>query len=121
MMPKLRILVVDDHPLVRSALSRMLSEHLVWQAEGYDQAAAVLASHDVDLVLTDYDMPGPSGVDVLLTAAQLQPLARRILMSGNPPPNAARLLERGVMHACYWKPCVRELLAEVDTLVARAA
>jgi DNA-binding NarL/FixJ family response regulator len=63
-----RVLVVDDHPLTRGALSALLEQHhfsVVGEAgdgeEAIEKARALLP----DLVLLDLSMPGVSGLDAL--------------------------------------------------------
>jgi PAS domain S-box-containing protein len=82
---KCRILVVDDDPLVRTGAAAMV-EDLGHQAiEAPDGAAALetlrSGSH-VDLVLTDYAMPGMNGVELLRKIKDFSPNIRSILASG---------------------------------------
>jgi DNA-binding NarL/FixJ family response regulator len=63
-----RILLVDDHPLTRSALSGLLVQHgfdVVGEAE--DGAEAVVCAHELqpDLILLDLSMPGVDGLTAL--------------------------------------------------------
>ena len=63
----LRLLLVDDEEDVREALAEMLASHghTVLTANGADEALLRLeAEPELDLVLTDLVMPGPSGWDV---------------------------------------------------------
>lgn len=65
--PALRVLVVDDEPLVREALADSLTEdgHAVIQAGSGAEALARLAQGaDVDVVVTDLGMPEMTGWDV---------------------------------------------------------
>jgi DNA-binding NtrC family response regulator len=41
----------------------------------------MLSSHEVDLLLTDYRMPGPNGVELIESARRLKPGLRAILMT----------------------------------------
>ncbi|MCL4806611.1 MAG: hybrid sensor histidine kinase/response regulator, partial [Thermoanaerobaculia bacterium] len=74
----LRILVVDDEPGIRDAVSRVLASHRttlpdetaetvfeVAQAGTGEEALAVCAAGAPDILLLDYKLPGLSGLDVL--------------------------------------------------------
>jgi DNA-binding NtrC family response regulator len=45
------------------------------------EALTKLADHDVDLLLTDYRMPGPNGVELIESARRMKPGLRAILMT----------------------------------------
>ncbi len=64
---RLRILVVDDNPHMRSLICTALQAfgvlHLQ-EAENGEDALAVLRSRPFDIVLLDWVMPGMSGIDV---------------------------------------------------------
>jgi signal transduction histidine kinase/ActR/RegA family two-component response regulator len=69
-----RVLLVDDDPLVLASTTAMLEDlgHHVVTAESATQALAVLrATGPVDLVITDYGMPGMTGLQ-LAEALRLQ-------------------------------------------------
>jgi DNA-binding NtrC family response regulator len=79
------VLIVDDEEKVRSYLSRLLLKrdftvHVA--AEGTD-ALKQIAAHDVDIVLLDVLMPGPSGLDVLPEIKRLRPDTEVIMLTGN--------------------------------------
>jgi len=63
-----RVLLVDDEPLARERLKRLLDEHsnFDWVAEAGDGQAALswLQQHHCDLVLLDIQMPGKTGLEV---------------------------------------------------------
>lgn len=66
----MKILVVDDHPLIREAMQHVLAELDTWvelvEACDMDSAYTALASHlDVDLVLLDLGLPGAVGMSGL--------------------------------------------------------
>ena len=79
----LRILVVDDDPDSRFLCGRLLERlgHQVTTAEEGLEAIGLLRDRAWDVVLTDQNMPGASGIDVLERAFKLQPGALRLLMS----------------------------------------
>ncbi len=64
----LRVLLVDDEPLARQRLARLLTEHDNYQivAEAGNGQAALdwLRQHHADLVLLDIQMPGLTGLEV---------------------------------------------------------
>ncbi|MEZ4237154.1 MAG: response regulator [Myxococcota bacterium] len=79
-----RILVVDDDPIVRRTLERLLKAHgyTVWSASGGEEALAKLGEVPVDLLLTDVLMPGMSGPDLVDAARTDRPTLRVLFVSG---------------------------------------
>ncbi|MGU7770443.1 HD domain-containing phosphohydrolase [Burkholderia sp. MR1-5-21] len=82
--PAAVILLVDDEPGVLSALRRLLrqSRYDVRTADGGEAALEILASTDVDLIVSDMRMPHMSGVEFLARARALYPDTMRILLTG---------------------------------------
>jgi two-component system LytT family response regulator len=74
----MRILIADDEPLARRALTQLLVRHadVVIAAECSDGAEArdALAREKVDVALLDIRMPELSGLDAAVTTADRQPL-----------------------------------------------
>lgn len=70
----IRILVVDDHPMVRQGLVTFLSLSgdlsVVGEAGSVEEARAKLGSLDPDLVLLDLELPGASGLSLLADLAR---------------------------------------------------
>ena len=79
-----QILIVDDEPVVRSALRRVLEHagHAVTSAAGGYEAIRRLDAGPYDAVLTDIQMPDGDGLEVLLHAKQHHPHTPVITMSG---------------------------------------
>jgi CheY-like chemotaxis protein len=81
----IRILVVDDEPLILSAVRMMLSYegHIVEAVSDATKALAVFEPGKFDLVITDYMMPGMKG-DALAIAIKAQaPQQPVILLSAH--------------------------------------
>jgi two-component system, NtrC family, response regulator HupR/HoxA len=77
------ILIVDDEPRVLDALEAILAaDFRVLRAEGGEQALAVLrAEPDIAVIITDYKMPGMTGVELLRQSQDIAPEALRIVLT----------------------------------------
>ena len=80
---KPRLLVVDDDPGMRENLAELFESlgYQVRTAANTPEALEVLAGGTVDLLMTDYKMPGPTGVELIETARERQPGLRAVLMT----------------------------------------
>lgn len=82
------VLVVDDEPMSRALIRRMLEAEnfQVEEAEGGESALALVQarSEPFDLVLTDLSMPGIDGRQLSETLARYRPSVAILGMSGNP-------------------------------------
>lgn len=65
----IRVLVADDHPVVRDGLRGQLAAQrdlrVVAEAGSAEEALAVLERHAVDVLLTDLRMPGLGGIELI--------------------------------------------------------
>ena len=66
---KLRILIVDDEPLARQRLRRLLGQEsaveVLGECSSVDEALAVIGAERPDLLLLDVKMPGRDGFDLI--------------------------------------------------------
>jgi len=80
-----RVLIVDDHTLVRAGLTRLLQTfdqvNVVAEASNADQALEMQQLHKPDLVLMDLSLPGRSGLDALSEVLVQSPQTRVVMMS----------------------------------------
>jgi response regulator RpfG family c-di-GMP phosphodiesterase len=80
------LLLVDDETRILSALRRSLRRegYEILSAESGAEALRILATRQVDLVLTDQKMPGMSGLEFLEQVAKRHPVVARLLITGWP-------------------------------------
>ncbi|MDN2715309.1 response regulator [Janthinobacterium sp. SUN120] len=82
--PPRTLLLVDDEPNILASLKRLLRRdgyHILTAASG-QEGLEVLASHAVDVIVSDQRMPGMLGADFLRKAKLLCPQTIRIMLSG---------------------------------------
>lgn len=79
-----RVIIVDDHPLVRRGLREMLAAEgivVVAEASRSEEVLPALASAPSDVVLLDLSMPGRGGIEVLRDIRQTHPRVRVLVIS----------------------------------------
>jgi len=91
----LRVLVADDHPLMRTALRQTVAQALdgatVLEAARFEQIAPVLADPSgVDLIVLDLHMPGMSGLIGLMTLRAEHPAIPVLVVSASEDPATIR-------------------------------
>jgi DNA-binding NarL/FixJ family response regulator len=68
---KVRVFVVDDHPIVRQGLSQLISREpdlmVCGEAEDARQALDAIAPSKPDIVIVDVSLEGPDGIELLKT------------------------------------------------------
>jgi len=87
------ILVVDDEPDILSALADLfevtMPEAKVLTATSGEEGLKVLEAEKVDIIISDYKMPGMDGLEFLRRAQQRWPEVPRILITAYPQLNLA--------------------------------
>jgi two-component system response regulator PilR (NtrC family) len=83
MQPQLQILVVDDEKIQRETLASILSDHgyATTTAEDVKSAVEALRELSFDVVLTDFRIPGGSGLEVARRTSELCPDAVSLVMT----------------------------------------
>lgn len=112
----IKILVIDDEPEILRGVSRYLtrSGFDVHQATNYNEALAALHGAPLDVVVSDHQMPGPGGVEVLKAAQRVQPDARRIMYSGCAPMDLRRLARDETIHDFIAKTSLGPLVRSIN-------
>lgn len=84
-MKKIKIVVADDHPLIREGLRRVLSLEpnivLVGEAENGEQAVELVRRTGADVVLMDINMPGMNGIEACRAIKEEMPHTRIIALT----------------------------------------
>jgi two-component system invasion response regulator UvrY len=84
----IRILIADDHPILRRGLKEILVRELegatCGEAGNAQQVLSEVQSQDWDLVILDVTMPGRSGLDVLRDLRGLRPKLPVLVLSMHP-------------------------------------
>lgn len=82
---RIRVLVADDHPMVRAGLSATISAEpdmtLAGEASNGAEAVALFRQHRPDVALIDLRMPDVSGLEAIETILQFSPEAKIIVLS----------------------------------------
>ena len=95
-----RALVVDDHPLVRTGMRRVLAAvdgiGAVDEADSGESALARLAERDYALVLLDLALPGVSGVEVARRTLERRPGTAVLVITGDAAMPIGPLVRIGV-------------------------
>lgn len=116
------VLYLDDEEMLVVLVTRML-ERLDYHVSGYTEAEAALAAvradpGGFDLVVTDYNMPGMSGIDVAEELARIRPDLLVAITSGNITDELRQQAERvGVRHLIYKATAAGELYEALRKLL----
>lgn len=119
-----RILVVDDEPLLRSALARVLRDDydVVTVGDGARALALLRSSEHFDVILCDLSMPLVGGAVVYLEAGLVAPetTQRFVFMHGGATTAADRSLLHGLDQPALEKPFTNaEMIAAIETILVR--
>jgi len=96
----IKVLVVDDHELVRSGISRLLTDakgiEVVGEAASGEEAVQFAKEHSPDIILMDIRMPGIGGLEATRKITRHNPEIQVIAVTAcDDNPYATRLLQAG--------------------------
>ena len=84
-MKQIRIVIADDHEVVRMGIKALLHQHpelrVVGEAGTGDEAVEQAMAHQPDVVVMDIRMPGMSGVDACRKIVQQLPNTRVVMLT----------------------------------------
>ena len=117
----IRILLVDDHPVVRHGIRQILIEGFksvsVGEASDVATASTSIRNSAWDVVVLDVTLPGASGLDLLKEIRQMRPALPVLVLSMHPASQfARRVLAAGAMGYLTKDSAPTELVHAVDQI-----
>jgi two-component system, NarL family, response regulator len=111
----IRVLVVDDHPLMRDGIAAVIAGQddmrLIGEASDGAEAVAAYAALHPDVVLMDLRMPGMDGIEAIIAIRAASPRARIIVLTTyRGDVQATRALQAGAAGYLLKSSLRRELL-----------
>ncbi len=121
----IRVLIADDHEIVRAGLRQFLSEEpdiqVTGEAGSGDQVMAQLRDAEFDVLVLDISMPDRNGIDVLKLIRQRKPELPVLILSTYPEDQYAINLIRAGASGYLTKESAPDDLVKAIRTVAQAA
>lgn len=119
----IRVLLADDHPIVRDGLRRLLAAdphfEVVAEAADGDEALALVRANDYDVAVLDMSMPGLSGLDLVKRLKLERPALRVLVLSMHGEQQyAARALKAGASGYVNKDTAAEQLLGALRKVAA---
>ncbi|KAF0140525.1 MAG: Response regulator [Stygiobacter sp.] len=119
----MKIVIVDDHELVREGLKKVLLKEsgiqLVGEASNALELFKLLEETEVDLVVLDITMPGRSGLDIISEIKNLNDNIRILILSMHPEERfALRALKAGASGYLSKEAAARELVSAIRKIMS---
>ncbi|HVV69739.1 MAG TPA: response regulator [Gammaproteobacteria bacterium] len=117
----IRVLLVDDHELVRTAFKLMLNDaqdfEIIGEAENGEDAIRLTRELSPDVIIMDLNMPGIGGFEAIARLLRSNPLTKILIVSarvdGLIP---ARLIEMGVAGYLSKQASAEQMLVAIRTV-----
>lgn len=122
-MDKIKILVVDDHPMVLEGMRSMLAEidfvAIAGLAQNAYQAMELIKVHMPDIVITDISMPEISGIELTAKIRKEHPVVKVIAMSTfNERSYISQMVQQGASGYLLKSASKEEIEAAILTVTA---
>jgi two-component system, NarL family, invasion response regulator UvrY len=122
-MAPIRILIADDHAIVRAGFAQFISDQpdmrVEAEAANGDDAIRLVRERDFDVVLLDIAMPDKNGIDCLRIIRQSKPRLPVLILSGYPEAYYAINLLRAGANGYVPKDAAADTLVHAIRVVAR--
>jgi DNA-binding NarL/FixJ family response regulator len=120
---KKAIFLVDDHPLVRDWLSRLIAEEpdleVVGAADSAENAVSALARHQPEVVIVDIGLRGKSGLELIHTLSDHNPdLLILVLSMHDEAVYASRALKAGARGYVSKREATQKIIIAIRRLLA---
>jgi DNA-binding NarL/FixJ family response regulator len=123
MQPSIRILIADDHEIVRAGFAQFIADQgdmkVTGEASTGDEVIALIRRDQFDVVLLDISMPHKNGIDCLRIIRQINPTLPVLMLSGYPEEHYAVNLLRSGASGYISKNAPPEELMRAIRVVAR--
>ena len=123
MQPLLRILIADDHEIVRAGFAQFIADQgdmkVTGEASTGDETIALIRREEFDVVLLDISMPDKNGIDCLRVIRQTHPTLPVLMLSGFPEEHYAVNMLRSGASGYISKNAPPEELIRAIRVVAR--
>jgi two-component system, NarL family, response regulator len=118
---KIRILIVDDHPVVRAGLTSMLATQsdleIAGVASSGEEALSLIERQTADLMLLDLRMPGMNGIDTLLALRKTSSSTRVIVLTNfETDEDIYRAVQAGAHGYLLKSTTQQEMIAAIHTV-----
>ncbi len=119
----IKILIADDHSVVRRGIKQILSDEsdmqVLGEASNSDEIFAQLDKQKWDLLILDITMPGKSGLDCLIEIRQKEPDLKILILSMHPEEEIAlRAIKTGADGYLNKDSVPGELIRAIKKVVA---
>lgn len=123
MSPNIRVLLVDDHAVVREGIRAVLEDfdeiHVVGEAGDGDAALTMLARTQPDLLLSDLKMPGLPAAELVKRALAAQPTLRVLMFTSFAEHAQVKTMLDAGAHGYLLKDAAREDIRRAINTVAQ--
>ena len=115
MSDKIRILAVDDEPIIGESIAYNLDapHRQIWVAVNGRAALEMASKESFDLVITDLQMPDGGGLELVRELRQRNYDGKIVVLSGHVSPENNALYSELKIDEVVEKPCIMEELREI--------